>query len=63
MKVRNGFVSNSSNSSFIIAGYWIFKDSTFEDALERIENVRKVFGPEGRVYGGLDTDGERYIDD
>ena len=41
MKVRNGFVSNSSSSSFLVA---------LPDDPKNVEDVRKMFFPDQKLY-------------
>lgn len=47
MKIRSGFVSNSSSSSFVLKGFVLSKDSlTFEDKL----NIMDKFGFNYKEY-------------
>lgn len=43
MKIRNGFVSNSSTSSFVIAGFYLPKNTTIEKVLEKLYSGKKDF--------------------
>jgi hypothetical protein len=44
MKIRNGFVSNSSSSSFLIYGIET-----------NVEKLRKLIKPESELWGTLET--------
>ena len=43
MKIRNGFVSNSSSSSFVISGFRLPKGQTFEDVVKKLCNGMNDF--------------------
>lgn len=48
MKIRNGFVSNSSSSSYIIYGF--FKEDLPEDILKQFEDCSEDFGWKKELY-------------
>lgn len=59
MKIRNGFVSNSSSSSFCICGIWIsdynvsFEDTDEDEPCESIPELVEKYGEEcGITYSG-----------
>jgi len=43
MKVRQGFVSNSSSSSFVISGFYMPEDMTIESVVEKMFGKDKDF--------------------
>lgn len=68
MKIRNGFVSNSSSSSFVIA----VKKEVHEEVLKQLTGYEKaiindisqqdtIFGVEVFIIGDLDVHGCSYI--
>ena len=56
MKIRNGFVSNSSSSSFCIVGVDI-NDWKLEEKHESIRKLRDILIPEGKEIWEVYTDG------
>jgi len=53
MKIRNGFVSNSSTSSFIVAGFYIPKRMTITNILEKLYGYEKDF-PKKETFTDMD---------
>ena len=49
MKIRVGFVSNSSSSSFVVARCDIPDEEEFDDLVDQHNNV---FGCDGTIYKG-----------
>lgn len=73
MKIRSGFVSNSSSSSFILIGHPV--SVNYEKAEEKYEDIQMMAegwnlsfhsgsedGVEGEVLGYRLADGEGYLD-
>jgi hypothetical protein len=58
MKIRNGFVSNSSSSSFVIVGFKIDKNA--EDIEEMLEKLRNKC-PDLKKIDYLTDDGPYYV--
>lgn len=58
MKIRSGFVSNSSSSSFIIAGIQVKEKDISDELMEELENNFSIQmggedgAPEGSMYIG-----------
>lgn len=54
MKIRNGFVSNSSSSSFIVIGKNYNKFNTYNDTYTIFENGETEFGWDFTKYDDID---------
>lgn len=50
MKMRNGFVSNSSSSSFVVYGATIEKDELLEALLEKFPDLEVERGEDGEIF-------------
>jgi len=57
MKIRTGFVSNSSTSSFILLGYTIPKNNISQEELMNLVYLDEI--PKGKVWNECDED-EKY---